>query len=817
MDRILRTEAPDSALSERIPQALDAALALVAENTGAANDIERARRRLEQGQINEAGRWIRTAADDLTAGDIRPGLTKKDFSVLDAMGLLPAETLEAFVAAFVSHADRSDTDFWMACLPELMDELFGRSALITESTLISEIFMNNGMTFHPYTYWKDLGVFHFHDLKYTAGRRILRALQDGNAASLTDLRERSTGEEALRIAQQAIRASDTLTGRERFIHDLLCDRITYSRDETEDNDDDCAVGALLDGLANCDGYADAFYLCASLAGLNVRFQHGQSVPKDQEDEEEARDETEEDDEEKTHLWNLVLIDGNWVMTDVTWNDLDPDIVYRYYNIASDMASASYVWDAKAQWPAVASDTDAVERDADIAFNRVGSWDDIYALLLDSAARRPARLVMRAPDSLSLKVNRGRLSDLGFSTGLESFRLLVHDEYVEYYNMVYYDDFVICGTEDAALEYLARCAERDARSVRIYFAPALTESLFADERAGLDAMLSRSPLKDHTSYTYSGVSGYIAVDDPDYGDTPPAAADSEAVRAIVARGAAAGQDMIHFLMPAGGSYDTLSDVIGEGLYSNGCESYKYHVWGRRMTLYPTYKTEYRVCETGEDALEYISECAGRNAAEFTICFSPALKAELFADERAGISVLLSRSCLADHTTYRYSDSYGYIMVEEPVYGDVPSAAADSDAVRAIVARGAKAGQDTIHFLMPAGAGYDTLADSIGEGLYSNGCESYKYHVWGRRITLYPTYYADFRVCGSEEEALQYIAECASDRVSEFRLYFPAALAANLFADNQSGARKLLSGSRLDEFTWKYSSSCGYIVVYAESYL
>ena len=68
--------------------------------------------------------------------------------------------------------------------------------------------------------------------------------------------------------------------REKQLHDLLCDRITYYTDDTPHDENDCAVGALLNGLADCDGYADAFCLCATLSGLQAQFQHGDSLATD---------------------------------------------------------------------------------------------------------------------------------------------------------------------------------------------------------------------------------------------------------------------------------------------------------------------------------------------------------------------------------------------------------------------------------------------------------------------------------------------------------------------------------------------------------
>ena len=113
------------------------------------------------------------------------------------------------------------------------------------------------------------------------------------------------------------------------IHDILCRHIVYTIDESTE-DDDCCIGALLDGKANCDGYSDAFTLCALLNGLTVRYIEGDSLEKDQPGEEGG------------HMWNLILLDGSWRSLDVTWGDQEENgISYRFFNIGLERMEKSY--------------------------------------------------------------------------------------------------------------------------------------------------------------------------------------------------------------------------------------------------------------------------------------------------------------------------------------------------------------------------------------------------------------------------------------------------------------------------------------------
>ena len=143
---------------------------------------------------------------------------------------------------------------------------------------------------------------------------------------------------AARALASACRSNDPLE-TVRKIHDALCDRIVYTSDEDMD-EDDTAVGALLNGQANCDGYSDAFFLVGRLAGLEVRYQHGDSREKG----------TDEKNRDVSHLWNLVRIGGAWYLVDVTWDDQDYGTIYTWFCIGADKARQSHIWNEEMSVP-----------------------------------------------------------------------------------------------------------------------------------------------------------------------------------------------------------------------------------------------------------------------------------------------------------------------------------------------------------------------------------------------------------------------------------------------------------------------------------
>ena len=58
----------------------------------------------------------------------------------------------------------------------------------------------------------------------------------------------------------------------RYIHDEICKRVLQYTNENDRNK--TAVGALIDGYAQCQGYSDAFYMLGRMSGLKVGRIHG---------------------------------------------------------------------------------------------------------------------------------------------------------------------------------------------------------------------------------------------------------------------------------------------------------------------------------------------------------------------------------------------------------------------------------------------------------------------------------------------------------------------------------------------------------------
>ena len=86
----------------------------------------------------------------------------------------------------------------------------------------------------------------------------------------------------------------------RYIHDEICKRVLKYKNENERNK--TAIGALIDGYAQCQGYSDAFYMLGRMAGFNVRRISGKFG-------------------NGYHVWNTItLSDGRTYCVDVTMDD-----------------------------------------------------------------------------------------------------------------------------------------------------------------------------------------------------------------------------------------------------------------------------------------------------------------------------------------------------------------------------------------------------------------------------------------------------------------------------------------------------------------
>ncbi len=85
-----------------------------------------------------------------------------------------------------------------------------------------------------------------------------------------------------------------------------------------------AYGALVDGLAVCEGYSRAMQLLLNKAGITNTLVIGESLS-----------------DNVKHMWNLVSVNGNLYHLDATWNDSDDLLRHNYFNVTTAQLTLSH--------------------------------------------------------------------------------------------------------------------------------------------------------------------------------------------------------------------------------------------------------------------------------------------------------------------------------------------------------------------------------------------------------------------------------------------------------------------------------------------
>ena len=127
-----------------------------------------------------------------------------------------------------------------------------------------------------------------------------------------------------------VQSADPLT-----LHDHVCSVVTYGG-ETELVH--TAAGALLEGQATCEGYAQALTLLYRMAGIPCGVVTGEAT--------DSHGVTER------HAWNIADVDG-FTLTDATWNDQEHLSLntHWYYGLSTGQMAADHTPDAELSLPA----------------------------------------------------------------------------------------------------------------------------------------------------------------------------------------------------------------------------------------------------------------------------------------------------------------------------------------------------------------------------------------------------------------------------------------------------------------------------------
>ena len=161
-------------------------------------------------------------------------------------------------------------------------------------------------------------------------------------AYLSSLSERS--QLALKKAQQLVASvcAQHQSEYERAValHDYIILHTRYDSTLGIAARADATTKLLLDGIAVCDGYAHAYGMLLSMAGIENKYLVGKGDGIE-------------------HIWNLVRLDGKWTHIDITYNDPKPDkagrVMHTYFGMCDARMSSNHQWNRNL-YPAATSDS-----------------------------------------------------------------------------------------------------------------------------------------------------------------------------------------------------------------------------------------------------------------------------------------------------------------------------------------------------------------------------------------------------------------------------------------------------------------------------
>ena len=125
--------------------------------------------------------------------------------------------------------------------------------------------------------------------------------------------------------------NDNMTDYEKelVLHDYLIENVKYDEINEYPFESHTAYGALINGIAVCDGYAEAFDYLLKKVGLKSNLIYGEI-------------------DNELHAWNLIEIDGKKYFVDVTaddpLNNTENKISYNFFNLPYQIINQTHIFE-----------------------------------------------------------------------------------------------------------------------------------------------------------------------------------------------------------------------------------------------------------------------------------------------------------------------------------------------------------------------------------------------------------------------------------------------------------------------------------------
>lgn len=234
--------------------------------------------------------------------------------------LIPLPATQYFAGMSLNDSRLRDAYYRIVhCIEQADEKVSIQDLLITKSDL--KMIMTCYKNDYPQHFWYDSSyrysyvddfVYDVYPSYSITGQELVQARHDW--------------EEAVDNILQGITPDMSEYEREKMIHDRLALQVVYQESENAHN----AYGALVEGVAVCEGYAKAFQSLLYEVGIQCLFVTGQGISSSG---------------TEPHGWNLVKIDGQYYYVDLTWDDQNSRIFYAYFNVTTQQLQQDHIFDA----------------------------------------------------------------------------------------------------------------------------------------------------------------------------------------------------------------------------------------------------------------------------------------------------------------------------------------------------------------------------------------------------------------------------------------------------------------------------------------
>jgi len=170
-----------------------------------------------------------------------------------------------------------------------------------------------------------------YDVTYSMYANVSKAIKTGETRTLAP-EELEVYNKVRKIVELYVKPGMSEYEKELILHDYLIVNTTYDTSPIKEIpwDSHTPYGALIKGVAVCNGYSDSFKLLMDAVGIECDIIYGDAETKGV---------------IQKHAWNRVKIEGDYYLVDATWDDAFPEtpgvVAYDYFNLTDKMMNVDH--------------------------------------------------------------------------------------------------------------------------------------------------------------------------------------------------------------------------------------------------------------------------------------------------------------------------------------------------------------------------------------------------------------------------------------------------------------------------------------------